>query len=305
MMQNQLQALRLFMRVAHTGNFSKAARDCGLSQPQTSRMVAALEEELGASLFRRSTRSVTLTDVGADYLARIEPILASLDAADYLVRQPGEIRGCLRVSAPLSVGTRIVMPLVPDFLARHPELSLDLAVSNVAQDPEARPFDVVFLATTGDAPCTSARMVRTWPRILIASPRFLSRTGPLAAPEDLAGLSRIVCRSTVASSWICCDGLRSVAVHLDNQLTVSSEESGIAAAVAGAGIAAAITPTCQYELDTGRLQQVLSGWTIGHVALYLTTAGARKTPEVRMFTDYVLDRLGEEAPAGAVLVTPE
>src|ERR671936_103398 len=98
-MSDRLTALRLFVRVARAGNFSRAARELGLSQPSASRIVATLEKEVGASLFTRSTRALTLTQAGADYLARVEPARAELDEADHAARATGELRGTVRVAA--------------------------------------------------------------------------------------------------------------------------------------------------------------------------------------------------------------
>jgi DNA-binding transcriptional LysR family regulator len=96
-MTDRFQALRLFARVAHLRSFSAAGRELGLSQPSASRMVAELEKELCATLVIRTTRAVKLTETGSDYLARIEPILASLDEADHAARGDGELRGLLRI----------------------------------------------------------------------------------------------------------------------------------------------------------------------------------------------------------------
>src|ERR1700729_3218086 len=96
-MNDRLFALRLFTRVARVGSFSAAGRELGLSQPSASRILAVLEREIGVALLTRTTRAVTLTEAGADYLARIEPILAALEEADYAARGTGELRGTLRV----------------------------------------------------------------------------------------------------------------------------------------------------------------------------------------------------------------
>src|SRR5882724_7128210 len=101
-MSDRLTALSLFVRVARTGSFSRAARELGLSQPSASRIIASVEKEIGALLFTRSTRSLVLTEAGAEYLARVEPALAALEEADYTARGTGELRGRIRVAAPTS-----------------------------------------------------------------------------------------------------------------------------------------------------------------------------------------------------------
>lgn len=101
-MNDKLLALRLFVRVAHTGNFSAAARELDPSQPSVSRIIAALEEDVGAALVTRTTRAVTLTDVGNDSLIRAEAIPASLEEADHIARGSKELRGALRIAMPAS-----------------------------------------------------------------------------------------------------------------------------------------------------------------------------------------------------------
>src|ERR1051325_3386194 len=118
-MSDRLLALRLFARVARTGSFSRAGRELGLSQPSASRIAANLEREAGAARLPRTTPPVTLTEPAADYLARIEPILAALEEADHAARGTGELRGLLRVSLPLGFGLREVMPRLPAFMQLH------------------------------------------------------------------------------------------------------------------------------------------------------------------------------------------
>src|ERR1700753_1053171 len=105
-MNDRLLALKVFVRVAHAGSFSKAARELGLSQPSASRLLAALERDLGVPLLVRTTRAVELTRAGKAYLARVEPALSILDAAGQAVRGQGELRGLLRVSTPANAAIR-------------------------------------------------------------------------------------------------------------------------------------------------------------------------------------------------------
>ncbi|NVH05530.1 LysR family transcriptional regulator, partial [Escherichia coli] len=119
-MSDRLHALRLFVRVARAGSFSVAGRALQLSQPSVSRIIAGLEAEVGAALLTRTTRAVTLTEAGADYIARIEPILAALEEADHAARGTGELRGMLRVGVAASFAVREIIPRLPAFMAMHP-----------------------------------------------------------------------------------------------------------------------------------------------------------------------------------------
>jgi DNA-binding transcriptional LysR family regulator len=143
-MNDRLFALRLFARVARTGSFSRAGREFGLSQPSASRIIAALERDVGAVLLMRTTRAVTLTEAGTDYLARIEPLLAELEEADHAARGTGEIRGLLRVGLSSSFAVREVIPRLPGFMDRHPALRIDLLMSDQHQDLLSEGVDVAL-----------------------------------------------------------------------------------------------------------------------------------------------------------------
>src|SRR5689334_20781941 len=121
-MNDRLQALRLFVRAARLASFSAAAREFGLSQPSVSRILAALERDLGSALLIRTTRAVRLTEVGRDYLARIELLLRELEEADHLARGGKELRGSLRLGVSSNFAVREVVPRLPSFLASHPQL---------------------------------------------------------------------------------------------------------------------------------------------------------------------------------------
>src|SRR6266700_3443959 len=112
-MNNRLSALRVFRRTARTGSFSRAGRELGLSQSSVSRIVAELERSIGAILLVRTTRAVSLTDVGADYLSKVEPILDALDEADHAARGTGALRGTLRIALSSSFGLREIVPRLP------------------------------------------------------------------------------------------------------------------------------------------------------------------------------------------------
>src|ERR1700712_177937 len=111
-MNDKLSTLQLFVRVAHTSSFTKAGRELGFSQPSASRRISELEEEVGAALLERSTRAVKLTEVGTDYLARVEAILAALNEADDAARGTTELRGHLRVALSTSFGVSEVIPRI-------------------------------------------------------------------------------------------------------------------------------------------------------------------------------------------------
>src|SRR3546814_4094515 len=124
-MTDKLGALYVLGRVARTGSFGAAGREMGLSQPSVSRIIAGLEREVGVALLSRSTRAVTLTEAGVQYLARVEPVLAALEEADHEARGTGELRCVLRVGATTSFAMRELIPRLPLFMQRQPSLRID------------------------------------------------------------------------------------------------------------------------------------------------------------------------------------
>ena len=182
--------LRLYTRVARLGSFSAAARECGLSQSQASRIIADLEAELGVRLLTRTTRAVVPTEAGGEFLARIEPILAALDEAEHSVREGGELRGLLRITTPTSFGLRDMIPHLADFAERHPNLHIQLQLGDRRQDLIKDAVDVALrLGRLPDSTAT-AKLIATIPRVIVASPAYLARHGVPETPENLVQIGR-------------------------------------------------------------------------------------------------------------------
>jgi DNA-binding transcriptional LysR family regulator len=154
-------ALRLFTRVARLGNFSAAARECGLSQSHASRIVADLETDLGTRLLSRSTRAVVPTEAGAEFLARIESILGALDEAEHSVRGGADLRGLLRMSTPTSFGIRTVIPRLAAFIEKHPDLHIHFLLEDRQRDLVRDAVDVAIrLGRLADSSATAKRLRR-------------------------------------------------------------------------------------------------------------------------------------------------
>jgi len=294
-MSDRLQALHLFVRVAHTASFSRASREFGMSQPSASRIIADLERRIGVALFTRTTRAVKLTEAGSDYLSRIEPLLVSLEAADHAVRGTGELRGLLRVALSSSLSVREIIPRLPVFVLRHPNLRIELLVNDAHQELVTEGVDVALrLGKLPDSSAT-ARRLGAMPRLLVASPEYLQENGEPKSPGDLLRHSLILGPAgNRSSSWVFHRKGRRTAVRIEPRLTTSSNESAIAAAIACLGIAATATWGCRAELERGSLVSVLNGWKMGAMDLNaLFPAGRAAKPAARAFVEYLATALHE------------
>src|SRR6201991_481788 len=169
-MNDRFYSLQLFARVARTGSFSLAGRELGISQPTASRIVSTLEKQVGAALLTRTTRAVTLTEAGADYLARVEAILAALDEADHAARGTGELRGTLRVATSPVFATRTVMPRLAKFADQHPKLRIEFALDDARHDLIGDSVDVAVRIGALDDSTAVTRKIGTVHRVLVAAP---------------------------------------------------------------------------------------------------------------------------------------
>jgi DNA-binding transcriptional LysR family regulator len=303
-MSDRLFALRLFSRVARSASFSQAGREFQLSQPSASRIVAELEREVGVSLFTRTTRAVTLTEAGAEYLARIEPLLAELEEADHAARGTGEIRGLLRVGLSSSFAMRAVIPLLPPFMAAHTELRIDLLMNDQRQDLLGDGVDVAL--RFGALPDTSAtaRRIGVVQRLLAASPAYLERAGVPKTPADLSDHSIILGPTgTDAGAWTLRRDNHVMTARVEGRLRISANEGAITAAVAGLGIVSTGWWGCLAELQSGALVRVLADWEMETADVHAVFPAGRATkPAARAFIDYLVQEF-EKAASGQNVCT--
>lgn len=262
-------ALRLYTRVARLGSFSAAARECGLSQPQASRIVADLEAELGVRLLTRTTRAVVPTEAGAEFLARIESILLALDDAEQSVREGGELRGLLRISTPTSFGVHDVIPNLASFAERHPQLHIEMQLGDKRQDLIKDAVDVAIrLGRLPDSTAT-ARLIATIPRVIVASPGYLARHGMPETPDDLVR-HHIVggTAAAVPTAWRFERNGQESAIKLEPHFSTDENEGAIAATVAGFGITSTSGWACRRELADGSLVRLLANWTLAGIPVH-------------------------------------
>lgn len=184
---NMLDGIRYFSRVVEAGGFAAAARELGVSRSMVTKQVARLEDELGAQLLRRSTRKVTPTETGTAFYERCTALLAELDAAVASVSELQEtVRGTLRVNAPMSFGARHMTEVVNAFMTAHPEVRVELALSDRFVDPLEEGFDVsIRISEPQVSSSLVTREIAPARRVLCASPTYLRTEGEPESPREL------------------------------------------------------------------------------------------------------------------------
>jgi DNA-binding transcriptional LysR family regulator len=249
-----------------------------------------LEADVGATLFSRTTRAVTLTDAGTTYLTRVEAILAALDEADHEARGTGELRGVLRVGTSSSFVLREVIPRLRKFLSAHPALRVELLSNDRYQDLVTEGIDVAFRFGSLPDSSATARKLMEDPRVLAAAPSYLEEHGTPLVPSDLAQHSVILGPTHLSPTFSFSKDGRVASVRVKSQLTVTINEGAIAAAKAGRGIGATALNSTRAEVESGALVRILSDWDFGSMeinALFVSSKAVK--PSARAFTDFLIE----------------
>lgn len=290
-------ALKLFTRVARLSSFSAAARECNLSQSQASRIVADLEESLGARLLSRTTRAVVPTEAGCEFLARMEPILDALDEAEQSVREGGELRGILRLGLPSSIALREVIPRLSPFTERYPKLHIQILLDDKRQDLVRDAVDVsIRVGRLSDSSAT-AKLLATLSRVIVASPVYLQRAGTPASPRDLVAHRIIGGPATlVPNAWAFERDGKSETIELLPDLSTNDNEATVAAATAGLGITSTTEWACSRELQNGTLVRLLTEWKTREIPVHAYFPAGRATrAAARSLIDFLAAEFRREA----------
>jgi DNA-binding transcriptional LysR family regulator len=287
---DRIDAMQAFVAVADLQGFAPAARKLGLSPSGVTRLIAALEERLGARLLQRTTRSVTLTDVGARYLERVRRILGDVEEAEGSAE--GERTrpiGRLVVSAPVGFGRLHVSPVMTAYLTRYPEVSGELRLSdrmiNLVED------GVDLAVRIGHLPDSSlvARHVGEMRRIVVASSDYLKRRGEPKTPEAIASHATIQFGAMTASpEWQFVQDGREISVACTPRLTTNSADAAIQYAEQGGGLTRVLAYQAAAAIKGGRLRVVLAKFEAPPLPIHIVYPTSRLlSAKVRTFIDLV------------------
>ncbi|WP_160000617.1 LysR family transcriptional regulator, partial [Roseomonas sp. 18066] len=259
-----LQELSALLAVAEAGSFTGAAQKLGRDASVLSRRVAALEQSLGVRLLIRTTRRVALTEAGAAYCRRIQPLLEELasagrEASEHAARP----QGLVRVSLPVTFGRHWVAPLVPGFLLRHPEIRLELRFSDRVVDIVAEGFDLALRVAARPLRDSSLtlRRIAGYRNLLVAAPSYLATAGVPQSPDDL---SKHACLGFTGHAdypdWLLAKGEARHRLRPVFRLAADFSEMALLAAIEGAGITLTPDWLAGPGLRSGQLTEILPGW---------------------------------------------
>lgn len=298
-------SLRLFVLAAEKLNISAAGRALGMAPAVASARLAKLEKGLGADLLRRSTRKVSLSLEGAEFLPFAREILAQ-EAAAHAALGHGQLTatGTLRFTAPSTFAQLYIAPLLPAFLERHPGIGLDLRLTDLEMDLIQGSFDLALRNAVLADSSLKARKLADDTRVLCASPAYLARRGTPERPEALAKHQLIAFKEPSPIRLIGRDGTTAqVDPRLAGcRLSVDDGLSQKLATVAGAGISVNALWSVHRELAEGTLVRVLPDYRIDdQTALWLIYPKANVlTAKVRVFIDFLVEQLGDTSAWGGV-----
>jgi DNA-binding transcriptional LysR family regulator len=291
---DRIDAMQAFVAVADSHGFATAARKLKLSPSAVTRLIAALEERLGARLLQRTTRSVTLTDAGARYLERARRILAEVDEAERIAEgERTRPSGRLVVSAPLGFGRLHVSPVMTAYLKRYPEVAGELRLEDRMISLVEDGVDLaVRIGELADSSLV-ARQVGAMRRIVVAAPAYLKARGEPKRPDALASHDTIQFGSpTGLADWRFVDGKDDIRIDISPRFSTNSSDAAIQYAEAGGGLTRVMAYQAAASLKAGRLKTVLEKFELRPLPIHIVYPTSRLlSAKVRAFIDLVTEKV--------------
>ncbi|WP_263913643.1 LysR family transcriptional regulator [Achromobacter sp. 79A6] len=294
---DQLTAIRGFARVVEAGSFTRAADSLDMPNATLSKMVQDLETHLGVRLLQRTTRRVTVTPEGRDYYEKTLRIVRDLEDIDSAFNAvPGRPKGHLRIDVGGSTARDVLIPALPDFLARYPDIRIDLGVSDRAVDLISNNVDCVVRGGPLDDSSLVARHLGTAALITCATPGYLKQFGTPAYPDELKNGHKLV-------SYLSPQNGRAVPfrferegekqeLKVDRHVGVNESNAHLAAALAGLGIVQTFTYAARPALDSGALVEILKPWRPQPYPFHVVYPHNRHvTQRLRVFIDWLMEQV--------------
>jgi DNA-binding transcriptional LysR family regulator len=292
-----LNDLQFYAMVVEHGGFAAAERALGIPKSRLSRRIAQLETELGVRLLQRSTRKFAVTDVGQSVYRHAQTMLAEAQAAREAVdRVSATPRGSIKVSCPVAIAQEVLGPILPEFMKKHPQVRVQMHVSNRRVDVIQEGFDIAIrvrsqLTDDGEMVARSFGQLR---ELLVASPRYLDRVGRPQIPSDLAHHTTLSMSEDDSRQRWTLHGPDGQVQKVDLTPTLMAHDFPLLMAAAREGMGVVLLPelTCAEAIRRGELEVVLPQWNLPQGichAIYPSRRGL--LPAVRVFIDFLAERL--------------
>jgi DNA-binding transcriptional LysR family regulator len=285
------EAWAIFAKVAEKGSFSGAANDLGLAKTTVSKAVTRLEERLRTTLLHRTTRALSLTESGRQAIERAARILADGAAVEEEILEEAAIpRGLVRLACPTALGLNKFSAVIPLFMAKYPQVEIDLVLTENRVDIVAEGFDVAI--QLGDSPDSSLRSSRlfSFNHMVVGAPSFFERHGRPTHPSELAALPVVIGTHIAwANEWhFSRPGHESCTVQVSGPLRVNNASVAMPSVLNG--IALALSPSAYVirALERGQLERVLAEWSTPARPVYIVTPPGRARPaRVRVLLEFL------------------
>ena len=295
---DRLQAMQVFVRVVETGSFSKAAKEFSVTQPTVTKLVAAIEERLKVRLLNRNTRGVSVTESGALYYEKCKVIVREAEEADNIVRlRQTQAQGLLRIGTSVAFGRRVVTPLALEFMAKHPQVQLDLSFEDRYTDLVANGIDLAIRMGKLADSTLGARFLGVNPWLMVASPKYLRKHGTPKQAMDLSQHPALIYSSVLGDDvWrMSTPRGETLTVPVAGRLRSNNLSAVLAAARNGYGIAAMPHYVASDSLKSGHVVEVLKGHTLPEQEIHAVFPSPKLVPgKVLAFIAYLQSRLGPQ-----------
>ena len=294
-----LNTIPIFIQVVKNEGFSKAAIQLGLTKSKVSKSITQLENELGITLLHRTTRKISLTEAGERYYQQVTMGLHYIEDAEQSVMELQKTpQGRLRIAAPMSFGRLHIAPLIPQFLKRHPDITIDLVLSDANYDLIEQNLDVAIRAGNLSDSTVVARRLCPINSVVCASKKYLNQFGYPETPADLVNHNCLLYTfSKPVDEWTFKRGKKEQVVQVSGNFQVNNSEALRESLLGGVGIGRLPTFVAGSDIDKNKLIQVLSAYPMKQTALYAIFPERKYLPlKVRVFVDFVVEFLGGDEP---------
>lgn len=289
----RLDELEAFVKVVEVESFSEAGRQLGISKSYVSKQLSKLEDRLGARLLNRTTRQLTLTDVGAMFYERCVEVIEELEEAELAVSQlQATPRGLLRLSFPMSFGVKYLSPVISSFMNQYKDLKVEVSFSDRTVNIIDEGFDLAVRIGQLKDSSLIARKIAGTHRHLVASPGFIAKHGEPTHPSELRELPclRYTYQSSGMSWRFVSDEGEEALVKVDGPLTVNNGDAIMEAARHGVGLAILPDFFINPLVESGELVKVLESWECGDGAIWAVYPHNRHlSAKVRLFVDFLAE----------------